>query len=203
MIVKNSKDFAEEAKAYCLDNKPPCKPGDVPTSLFTDLLKIYFASPEQKVQSQAMEILKEQAGSLDVVATLQLLPQHTPMHLLTPWLTKALQDGVHQSRHMAVTTKLYQMENLRVKAKNAEISARGGASRPTKSKRAPKAAGGPAPAPARAAPRDDYEDDDGEGDYAPQQQARADDDYDDEDESEEAADPRESVREEGDLMAGW
>lgn len=72
VIVKNSKDFAEEAKVYCLDNKPPCQPGDVPTSLFTDLLTIYFASPEKKVQSQAMEILKEQAGALDVVATLQV-----------------------------------------------------------------------------------------------------------------------------------
>lgn len=111
---------------------------------------------------------------------------------------------MHQSRHMAVTTKLYQMENLRVKAKNAEISARGAASRPTKPKRAPKAAAGPAPAPARpAAARDDYEVDEEEDVYAPQQPARADNDYDDEGEDEVAADPRESVREEGDLMAGW
>ena len=71
------------------------------------------------MQSQAMAILKEQGGALNVVETLELLPDTLPMHILTPWLTQALQDAVHQSRHMAITTKLYQMENLRVKANNA------------------------------------------------------------------------------------
>jgi hypothetical protein len=48
VIVKQKKDFAQEAKQYCLDNVPPCKPGDVPTSLFTDLLDIYFNSADPK-----------------------------------------------------------------------------------------------------------------------------------------------------------
>ena len=42
-----------EAKQYCLDNAPPCKPGEVPESLFTDLLKIYFNSEDPKCVATA------------------------------------------------------------------------------------------------------------------------------------------------------
>lgn len=46
ILNKNAKESAQEAKQYCLDNAPPCKPGEVPESLFTDLLKIYFNSED-------------------------------------------------------------------------------------------------------------------------------------------------------------
>ena len=45
---------AQEAKQYCLDNAPPCKPGEVPESLFTDLLKIYFNSEDPKYAAAAI-----------------------------------------------------------------------------------------------------------------------------------------------------
>lgn len=55
MIVnKNTKESAQEAKQYCLDNAPPCKPGEVPESLFTDLLRIYFNSEDPKYAAAAV-----------------------------------------------------------------------------------------------------------------------------------------------------
>jgi hypothetical protein len=48
IVNKNTKESAQEAKQYCLDNAPPCKPGEVPESLFTDLLRIYFNSEDPK-----------------------------------------------------------------------------------------------------------------------------------------------------------
>ena len=157
-----------------------------------------------RVQSQAMVILKEQAGALDVVATLKLIPESTQMHLLTPWLTQALQNGIHQSRHLAVTTKLYQMENLRVKANNAMLTQRGAGAgaRVTKKKRPSQAAGGGSRPGGRGSERERAAataDDEDEDEPAGQQQEE-----DDGEQEEEMAGslPRESTND-GDLMSGW
>ena len=136
------------------------------------------------MQEQAMLILKEQAAALDVVATLELLPTHTPMHLLTPWLSTALQDAVHQSRHLSVTTKLYEMENLRVKAKNAEVVQKASARparRPAAAAAAPAAQARDEPEPAEEEPAEEGEGEE-EGGGA-------------------GSLPRESTG--GDLMSGW
>lgn len=233
IINKNTKESAQEAKQYCLDNAPPCKPGEVPESLFTDLLKIYFNSEDPKcalvqccslsnspstncchfspvlavgpglvltsvflafgrcrMQSQAMVILKEQGRALNVVETLELLPDTLPMHILTPWLTQALQYAVHQSRHMAITTKLYQMENLRVKANNANLKQQKGRKVPA---RVSTGKGGAA---SRAA-RDEDEMDDGS------RRTRDEEDQDGESDGDMPQSlPRESTNDD-DLMAGW
>lgn len=135
-----------------------------------------------------MVILKEQGAALDVVKTIELLPESTPMQKLTPWLTQALQNGVHHSRHMAIATKLYQMENLRVKANNANLTQR--ASRKVSRKRTSKR-----DAVRSARDRDDGSEDgaDKRGD-AEHQDAEGDDTT--------GSLPRESTNDD-DLMAGW
>ena len=138
------------------------------------------------MQSQAMAILKEQGGALNVVETLELLPDTLPMHILTPWLTQALQDAVHQSRHMAITTKLYQMENLRVKANNANLTQRTSRKVSRPSVGTGRAASGAAR---------------GEDDGAQPELAEEDQHQSSEDELPESL-ARESTND-GDLMAGW
>ncbi len=146
------------------------------------------------MQSQAMVILKEQGDALNVVETLELLPDTLPMHILTPWLTQALQHAVHQSRHLAIATKLYQMENLRVKANNANLTQR--ASRKVSR---PSAGKGRA---ASSTVRDEDGDDADDADDGPQP-TRADEDQHDSSEDEMPGSlPRESTND-GDLMAGW
>lgn len=141
------------------------------------------------MQSQAMVILKEQGRALNVVETLELLPDTLPMHILTPWLTQALQYAVHQSRHMAITTKLYQMENLRVKANNANLKQRAARKVPARAS----AANGRA---ASSAARDEDDDDD-------EMRTRDEDDQDGEPKGDVPKSlPRESTNDD-DLMAGW
>jgi hypothetical protein len=53
IVNKHTKESAQEAKRYCIDNVPPCKPGEVPESLFTDLLQIYFNSEDPKYAAAA------------------------------------------------------------------------------------------------------------------------------------------------------
>ena len=123
VIVDKVRDH-EAAENYCVDNQPPHVPGEVRKSLFTDLLEIYFTHADAEVQKRATSILERHAPSLDVVGTLKLLPPTLPLRIVTPWLTKALQDGVHQSRHTSVSKQLYKMENLRTLFKNAQLKKR-------------------------------------------------------------------------------
>eukprot|EP01047_Picozoa_sp_COSAG01_P003372 COSAG01_NODE_98_length_26629_cov_56.866453_22_plen_138_part_00 len=66
VVVDHLKD-AEQAEAYCLENQPPHVPGEVPTSLFTDLLEIYFHHSDPAVRERATGILDRHATSLDTV----------------------------------------------------------------------------------------------------------------------------------------
>ena len=138
-----------------------------------------------------MNILKEQSSALNVVETLELLPDSTPMHILAPWLTESLQNAVHQSRHMTITTKLYQMENLRVKANNANLKQ--GTSRKVSHASTSKR---------RAAKSASDRDESGEVDVAKTQHQDEEDPTDESEDDMMGSLPRESTND-GDLMAGW
>ena len=89
-------------------------------SLFTDLLRIYFAG-DSEMQGQAMGILERYAGELNVVETLKLLPGTLSLSVVAPWLVKTFQAQNHKTRHLQVTRKLHQLANIRVQQKNAEL----------------------------------------------------------------------------------
>lgn len=67
VIVDELHDSGEQAEKYCLDNQPPHVPGEVRTSLFTDLLEIYFNHSNPAVRRRATGILDRHAKSLDTV----------------------------------------------------------------------------------------------------------------------------------------
>uniref|UniRef100_A0A6B2KXZ8 CNH domain-containing protein n=1 Tax=Arcella intermedia TaxID=1963864 RepID=A0A6B2KXZ8_9EUKA len=118
----------DEAEKYCVQHYN--KDNEQESDVYLSLLEVYLTPPdkngpkESDLREAAVKLLNTHYQEIEVTKALDIIPEHTPLSLLYPYLEKVFRETTKSRRNLQVISNLQKAETVKVKTEFFNLRSR-------------------------------------------------------------------------------